>query len=143
MAYLLAIHVIAVICWFAGLFYLPRLFVYHAMTQAPGVRDQFKIMEHKLYWYIMTPAMVCTIGTGMYLMTDYIFTEPPSVHNGWLWVKLCLVFALVLFHFYCGHCLDRFKAEANRYSDRVYRILNEVPTVLLILIVILAVVKPF
>ncbi len=141
MSYLVALHLIAVICWFAGLFYLPRLFVYHAMSQEEVVKSQFLIMEHKLYWYIMMPAMVLTIGTGMALMNWLLLQG--YTHLDWLWLKLFFVLLLVVFHFYCGLCLDRFKTGSNLKSHRFYRFLNEAPTVLLILIVGLAVVQPF
>ncbi len=141
MPYLIALHLIAVICWFAGLFYLPRLFVYHAMSEHDAVKAQLQIMEHKLYWYIMMPAMVLTIGTGMGLMSWYVFQGMP--HLGWLWLKLFLVLLLLCFHFYCGLCLERFKTGHNLHSQRFYRFFNEIPTVLLILIVFLAVTQPF
>lgn len=141
MKYLLAFHIIAVVCWFAGLFYLPRLFVYHASTKDEAVRAQFCVMEHKLYHYIMLPSMFLTIITGMMLLTEYIFLVPP--HLGWLWVKFVLVLILLLYHFYCGNCVHAFKAGRNIHSERFYRFFNEVPSILLIVIVILAVVKPF
>lgn len=141
MNYLIAFHLIAVVCWFAGLFYLPRLFVYHASTNDVSVKNQFKIMEHKLYFYIMMPSMILTILSGMVLFTLYVFAAHPMM--GWLVVKLFLVMLLVIYHFFCGHCLELFRRDANSYSGRFYRILNEVPTVLLIAIMILAVVQPF
>ena len=141
MPYFIAFHLIAVICWFAGLFYLPRLFVYHAMSDNDAVKAQLQIMEYKLYWYIMMPAMVVTLGSGMGLMTWLIAQSP--LHLGWLWLKLFLVLLLLMFHFYCGLCLERFKTNSNPHSHRFYRFLNEVPTVLLVLIVILAVARPF
>ncbi len=141
MNYLIAVHLIAVVCWFAGLFYLPRLFVYHAVSDNVFVKDQFKIMEHKLYFYIMMPSMALTVLTGMCLFTLYVF----GVHGpmAWLELKLLLVMLLVIYHFFCGHCLALFQRNANIYSGRFYRFLNEVPTVLLIVIMILAVVQPF
>jgi protoporphyrinogen IX oxidase len=141
MSYLLAFHIIAVVCWFAGLFYLPRLFVYHADTPNIEVQAQFQIMEYKLYHYIMLPAMLLTLLTGMGLLILYVFAMP--VNLGWLWLKLFLVLLLVLYHFYCGYCVRAFKEGRNMHSARFYRIFNEVPAVLLIVIVMLAVVKPF
>lgn len=141
MNYLIAVHLIAVVSWFAGLFYLPRLFVYHAESTEALVHNQFKIMEYKLYWYIMMPAMMLTLLTGMLLFVEYVFSMP--AHIGWLWLKLFLVLLLVLFHFFCGHCVQAFRANENVHSGRFYRIINEVPTVLLIVIVFLAVVQPF
>ena len=141
MQYLLALHIIAVVCWFAGLFYLPRLFVYHAMTGSKDVAEQFKVMEHKLYYYITMPAMVVTFLSGMILMLGYL-GENPS-HSGWLWLKVFLVLILLLFHFCCGHFMTEFKADRNVQSHKFYRYFNEVPSILLILIVSLAVLKPF
>lgn len=141
MNYLIALHIIAVVCWFAGLFYLPRIFVYHAATDNSEVKAQFYVMERKLYYYIMMPAMGVTLFSGLYLMTLYVFEE--SVPMGWLWVKLALVLLLVIFHFFCGHCIQVFHQDKNLHSPKFYRIMNEVPTVLLIAIVLLAVVQPF
>ncbi len=141
MAYFIALHLIAVIAWFAGLFYLPRLFVYHAATDIDAIKAQFAIMESKLYWMIMTPAMIVTLVSGMGLMLGYILNNPS--HLLWLWLKIILVVLLMVFHFYCGHCLSQFQAGQNRHSERFYRIFNEIPTLLLIAIVLLAVVQPF
>ncbi|MCX7123809.1 MAG: protoporphyrinogen oxidase HemJ [Gammaproteobacteria bacterium] len=138
---LIALHLIAVICWFAGLFYLPRLFVYHAKTTEETVKAQFQIMEHKLYWYIMMPAMMITLLSGMALMTWMVLQG--ETHLGWLFVKLILVLFLIFFHFYCGFCIDHFKMGQNQHSERFYRFFNEIPTLLLIAIVLLAVVQPF
>lgn len=143
MAYVLALHLISVVCWFAGLFYLPRLFVYHAMNHNEDTKTQFRIMEHKLYYYIMMPAMLATLITGLVLLVTYAFAIPAPPHLGWLWLKLALVLVLVLFHFYCGHCLHEFKAQRVPHTHRGFRMLNEVPTVILILVMILAVVRPF
>ena len=141
MAYLIVLHLIALISWFAGLFYLPRLFVYHASTTEAAVKTQFQIMEYKLYWYIMMPAMVLTLFSGMGLMTCLILKG--TAHLGWLWLKLFLVIILLIFHFYCGLCVDRFKTECNQHTQRFYRFFNEIPTLRLIIIVYLAVVQPF
>jgi protoporphyrinogen IX oxidase len=141
MNYLIAFHLIAIVCWFAGLFYLPRLFVYHAMTTSREVGDVLTVMEHKLYFYIMTPALFITVATGIYLLTLYLLTNP--VHSGWLWLKLFLVFFLMLYHFACGYYLYAFKEGSNTQGHRFFRIFNEVPTVFLIAIMILAVVQPF
>lgn len=144
MLYWIAFHVIAVVCWFAGLFYLPRLFVYHAMTSIDAVKDQFKIMEHKLYYYIMMPAMLLTLFSGLVIMLfGYLNAKPAPSHLNWLWIKLALVCVVVIFHFYCGHWVEAFKQGKPPHSHKVFRLLNEVPTVLLIIIVVLAVVRPF
>lgn len=136
MLWIKALHVIFMVTWFAGLFYLPRLFVYHAMASDAASIERFKIMERKLYWGIMTPGAVLTIVFGIWLMAY-------GVSGGWLHAKLFLVLVLILFHFFCGFLLAEFKHDRNRRSHVFYRWLNEVPTVLLFAIVILVVVKPF
>jgi len=141
MTYLLlkALHLIAVICWFAGLFYLPRLFVYHAMSEDEISRERFKIMERKLYRGIMTPSLVILIiaGTGMLLHAPGLFGQR------WLQIKLALVALLVVYHVACGVFLKQFAADKNTRSHVFYRVFNEVPVLLLIVIVLLVVVKPF
>ena len=144
MSWMVSIHIIGFVCWFAGLFYLPRLFVYHAMSEKKNqsiLSNQFKIMEQRLFFYIMTPAMLVTLVTGFMLMGDYLSSQP--THVIWLRIKLFLVFLLIIYHVICGYYLATFKSGDNKLSHKYYRIFNEVPTVLLILIVILAVVRPF
>lgn len=136
MLWVKALHVIFMVTWFAGLFYLPRLFVYHAMASDAASIQRFKIMERKLYWGIMTPGAVLTIVFGIWLMAY-------GASGGWLHAKLFLVLVLILFHVFCGFLLAEFKHDRNRRSHVFYRWLNEVPTVLLFAIVILVVVKPF
>lgn len=136
MLWVKALHVIFMVTWFAGLFYLPRLFVYHAMSSDAASIERFKIMERKLYWGIMTPGAVLTIVFGIWLMAY-------GASGGWLHAKLFLVLVLILFHVFCGFLLAEFKHDRNRRSHVFYRWLNEVPTVLLFAIVILVVVKPF
>lgn len=134
--YLKVLHIIAMVSWFAGLFYLPRLFVYHAMTQNQISQSQFKIMEHKLFWFIMTPAAIVTIVSGEILSRGFAF-------NGlWLHIKLILVGTLVLYHIYCFKLMDDFAKDCNTKSHKWFRIFNEYPTLILILCVILVVVKP-
>lgn len=124
------------VTWFAGLFYLPRLFVYHAMSDdLPGV-ERFKVMERKLYYGIMTPSAVLTILFGLWLWLGY------GISGGWLHAKLALVIALIAYHLYCGKLLVDFKHDRNRRSHVYYRWFNEIPVVLLIAVVILVVVKP-
>ncbi len=140
MLWLKAFHLIAVICWFAAIFYLPRLFVYHAMAEDQVSRDRFKLMERKLYRGIMNPSMIATLVLGIWMLTlnwDYYKTQ------GWLHAKLALVVLLIGYHHVCLAYLKKFAADANTKSDRFYRIFNEVPVLLLVVIVILAVVKPF
>ena len=140
MLWLKAFHLIAVICWFAAIFYLPRLFVYHAMAEDQVSRDRFKIMERKLYRGIMNPSMIATLVPGIWMLTlnwEYYKTQ------GWLHAKLALVVLLIGYHHVCLAYLKKFAADANTKSDKFYRIFNEVPVLLLVVIVILAVVKPF
>ena len=139
MLWLKAFHLIFVVCWFAGLFYLPRLFVNHALAQAPATRDQFKIMERKLYRFT-TPFMVLTIlfGVAMILHNPGYYLKA-----GWLHAKLLLVLLLVGYHLYCGALVKRFATDSNRRSHIWYRWFNELPVLVLFGAVILAVVKPF
>jgi putative membrane protein len=135
-----SLHIIFMVTWFAGLFYLPRLFVYHALA-APEDRvgiERFKIMERKLYRGIMTPAAVLTVAFGLWLWLGYGFT------GNWLRVKLVLVLALIAFHVYLGALLRDFAQDRNRHGHVFYRWLNEIPALpLLIAIVFLVVMKPF
>jgi protoporphyrinogen IX oxidase len=132
-----AFHIIFMVTWFAGLFYLPRLFVYHAMTEDAAGRERFKLMERKLYYGIMAPGAVLTIVFGLWLWVGYGRT------GGWLHVKLVLVGILIAYHVWCGKLLNNFKRDRNTRSHVWYRWFNEVPVVILVAIVILAVVKPF
>ena len=137
MLWIKAFHIIFMVTWFAGLFYLPRLFVYHAMSEdAPSIA-RFKIMERKLFFGIMTPGAIFTIGFGLWLMLGYGFS------GGWLHAKLALVLLLVIYHVYCGKLLLDFKHDRNRHGHVFYRWLNEAPVLVLVAIVILVVVKPF
>jgi len=142
MLWIKAFHIVFVVTWFAGLFYLPRLFVYHAMLDADDERGhaRFCVMERKLYWGIMTPGAILTIGFGLTLMGYF---GAVVATWGWLWVKLVLVAVLIGFHVWCGFLLRAFARGRNRHGHVWYRWFNEVPTVLLIAIVILAVVRPF
>ena len=136
MLWVKALHIVFMVTWFAGLFYLPRLFVYHAMsTDAPSI-ERFKIMERKLYFGIMTPGAVLTVLFGLWLWLGFDRT------GGWLHAKLALVAVLIAYHAYCGKLLIDFKRDANRHSHVWYRWFNELPVLLLLAIVILAVVKP-
>ncbi len=140
MKWLLAAHIILVVCWFAGLFYLPRLFVYHSTATDTISIERFKTMERRLCYGIMTPAGILTTlsGYGLILTNSaYYFA------TNWLHVKLILVGLLWVYHLYLMFLVFVFKNNLNKHSQRFYRWLNELPTVFLILIVILAVVKPF
>ncbi|WP_437880241.1 protoporphyrinogen oxidase HemJ [Pseudomonas sp. LRF_L74] len=139
MLYVKALHIIAMVCWFAGLFYLPRLFVYHAMSEDNVSRERFCIMERKLYRGIMTPSMLATIGLGGYLL----YLNPYWLQMGWLHIKLLLVAILIGYHHMCGAQMKRFARGENPRSHIFYRWFNEIPVVFLLAIVLLVVVKPF
>ena len=137
MLWLKSLHIVFVVTWFAGLFYLPRLFVYHAQAEDPVSRERFKLMERKLYRGIMVPAMVLTLVSGVALWLGFGF------RGGWLQAKLALVALLIAYHVMLRRYLADFARDANRHTHVFYRWLNEAPTVLLVAIVILVVVKPF
>ena len=134
-------HLIAMVTWFAGIFYLPRLFVYHAMSEDETSKERFKIMERKLYYGITTPGMILTLGFGFWMLYDYAWLAWSNM--GWLHAKLTLIAVLVGYHFYCGKLVKDFKYDRNTRSHVWYRWFNEVPVILLIAIVILAVRKSF
>ncbi len=138
--WLKAFHVVAVIAWMAGMLYLPRLFVYHTET-APGSpeSERFKTMERRLLRAIMNPAMIAVWMLGIAM----IALDPDYLHQGWLHAKLGLVLVMSGLHGYLSKLRKDFAKDANKHSAKFYRILNEAPTLLLIAIVILAVVKPF
>jgi putative membrane protein len=137
--WLMAFHIIGVVAWFAGLFYLPRLFVYHVSAEDTVSRERFQVMERKLYRYIMNPSMVVTLIFGVWML---VVMWTAFAASGWLWLKLAGVLALLGYHHYCGRLIRAFAAEADRHSEKFYRVFNELPTLLLIAIVILVVVKP-
>jgi len=137
MLWIKAFHIVFMVTWFAGLFYLPRLFVYHAMTDDTAGRERFKVMERKLYFGIMAPGAVLTIAFGLWLRVGY------GVGGRWLHGKLALVAVLIAYHLWCGKLMIDFKHDRNTRSHVWYRWFNEVPTVILIVVVILTVVKPF
>jgi protoporphyrinogen IX oxidase len=134
-----AFHLIFMVTWFAGLFYLPRLFVYHAQaTDRDGI-ERFKIMERKLFFGIMTPGAVLTIAFGLWLWLGYGIGR----NAGWLHAKLAIVLLLVAYHVWCGKLVRDFKHDRNTRSHVWYRWFNEVPVLFLFAVVILVVVKPF
>lgn len=137
MLWLKALHIIFVVTWFAGLFYLPRLFVYHAQCEDQPGRERFKVMERKLFYGIMTPSAALTILFGTWLWLGYGF------RGGWLHAKLLLVALLIGYHLYCAKLLLDFKHDRNCHGHVFYRWLNELPVVILVLAVLLVVVKPF
>jgi len=134
-------HLIAMVTWFAGIFYLPRLFVYHAMSDDKPSIERFKIMERKLYYGITTPGMVITLIFGFWMLYDYAWEA--YGHMGWLHVKLALIAILVAYHFYCGKLVKDFKFDRNTRSHVWFRWFNEIPVIILIVVVILAVRKSF
>ena len=135
-----AIHLIAVVSWMAGLLYLPRIFVYHSENQNnKNISQVFKIMERKLYFYIMTPAMIISWIVGLLLIGSIGFDQLFAL---WLKVKLILVVFLTIYHFYLGTCVENFKFDTNTKTSRFFRVFNEVPTIFLILIIFIVVFKP-
>tara|TARA_R110002124_G_scaffold278057_1_gene449773 strand:+ start:1878 stop:2267 length:390 start_codon:yes stop_codon:yes gene_type:complete len=128
------------VAWFAGLFYLPRLFVYHANSSNVATNDLFKIMEKKLYKYIMTPAAILTTIFGLWLLIEYSWVIYKK--QMWLHLKLSLVMLLWLYHIYCGILVKKFASGNNKHSSKFYRFFNEIPTLFLISIVMLVVLKP-
>ncbi len=138
--WLKAWHLIGMVTWFAGLFYLPRLYVYHAMSDDQPSIDRFKIMERKLFFGITTPGGIFTLVFGFWMLHDYAWTAFGS--HLWLHIKLALIALLVAYHIYCGKLLFDFKHDRNTRSHVWYRWFNELPVLLLIAIVLLAVLKP-
>ena len=136
MLWLKAFHIVMVVSWFAGLFYLPRIFVNHAMAEEAAVKERLKLMERKLYKFV-TPIGALAIITGLWLWLGYGFS------GAWLHAKTTLVAGLVAYHFYCGHLVKEFAADRNTKSHVWFRFFNEVPVLVLIAVVILVVVKPF
>ena len=141
MLWVKAFHIISVITWFAALFYLPRLFVYHSMAKDDVSIERFKIMERRLYKGIMMPSFIITTLLGLWMLQNYAWQQ----YSGdlWLQIKLALIVLLIVYHFYCGYLLKIFAEDRNSRSHRFYRWFNEFPTALLLSIVILVVVKPF
>ena len=135
-----SLHLISVISWMAGLLYLPRIFVYHAEnSDNKKISDVFKIMEKKLYFYIMTPAMVLSWIFGLLLIHSIGFEQ---LGQTWMVSKIIFVILLTLYHFYLGKTLNQFKFDQNTHSHKFYRLINEIPTILLILIVFVVIFKP-
>ncbi len=138
MLWVKALHIVFVVTWFAGLFYLPRLFVYHAMAQDRASLERFKVMERKLYRGIMTPSAALAVAFGLWLWLGWFRGA-----SGWLHAKLALVVLLIAYHVWCGALLRAFAADRNRRSPVWLRWFNEVPVVILIATVLLVVLKPF
>jgi putative membrane protein len=134
-----SLHLIAAISWMAGLLYLPRIFVYHSENDNEIITNVFKTMEKKLFYYIMTPAMILSWFFGLILIHEIGFNQ---LANLWLQLKLLLVTLLTIYHFYLGYLLTKFKSDLNEKTSKFYRYLNEIPTLLLILIVFIVIFKP-
>ena len=135
-----SLHLISVISWMAGLLYLPRIFVYHAQNNSEVTMSEvFKVMEKKLFFYIMTPAMILSWLFGLLLIHSIGFQQ---LGQTWMLLKLILVVVLTIYHFYLGSIVTQFKLNDNRHSHKFYRFINEIPTILLILIVFVVIFKP-
>ena len=135
-----SLHLISVISWMAGLLYLPRIFVYHAENNDDRkISDVFKVMEKKLYLYIMTPAMILSWLFDLLLIHSIGFQQ---LGQTWMILKIIFVIFLSLYHFYLGQILNKFKIDQNTHSHKFYRLINEIPTILLILIVFVVIFKP-
>ena len=135
-----SLHLIAVISWMAGLLYLPRIFVYHSENKdKPLVTEIFKVMEKKLFFYIMTPAMTLSWIFGLILIHEIGFQQ---LGQKWMILKIIFVISLTFYHFYLGKILGQFKINMNNHSPKYYRYINEIPTLLLILIIFIVIFKP-
>ncbi len=145
MLWVKAFHIMAVITWFAGLFYLPRLFVYHTLANAEGDKtgsERFKIMERKLYRGIMTPSMVVALVLGLWMLVERWDSYFRAA--SWMHIKLTLIILLIGYHHVCGAYVKKFAADANTRSDKFYRVFNELPVFVMVPVVILVVLKqPF
>ena len=139
MLWVKAFHIIFAVAWYAGLLYLPRLFVYHAQTDDPIGDERFRVMERKLFT-IMTIGGVGATAFGLWLVADYAWAAFAS--SAWFQAKLVLAGGLVLYHVWCGRLVSDFAAGRNRHGHRFYRLINEVPALILVAVVILVVVKP-
>lgn len=138
MLWIKALHIISVVCWFAVLFYLPRLFVYHSMTDNEAIRKQFEIMEHKLYKFIGQPAMIATLFFGIGLIH---FGWPYLKNATWFWLKMAIVFMLIGYHHICGAYIKKFARNEMNKSHKFFRWFNEFPTIVLLIVVTMAVTK--
>ena len=135
-----SLHLISVISWMAGLLYLPRIFVYHSQNSSkPIITEVFKVMEKKLYFYIMTPAMILSWLFGLLLIHETGFEQ---LGQKWMVLKLIFVIILTIYHFYLGRILGQFKLDLNKHSHKYYRLISEIPTLLLIFIIFVVIFKP-
>ena len=135
-----SLHLLAIISWMDGLLYLPRIFVYHSQNNNHQIiTDVFKVMERKLFFYIMTPAMILSWLFGLLLIHEIGFQQ---LGQTWMILKLIFVVLLTIYHFYLGRIIGLFKLDLNSHSHKFYRFINEIPTLLLILIIFVVVFKP-
>ena len=135
-----SLHLISVISWMAGLLYLPRIFVYHSQNNTQQIISEvFKVMEKKLFFYIMTPAMILSWVSGLILIHEIGFNK---LGQTWMILKLIFVTLLTFYHFYLGRILGQFKEDLNTHTHKFYRLINEIPTLLLILIIFVVIFKP-
>ena len=135
-----SLHLISIISWMAGLLYLPRIFVYHAENNTETkVSEIFKVMERKLYIYIMTPAMILSWFFGLLLIHSIGFQQ---LEQTWMLLKLVFVIILTIYHFFLGKMVNQFRLDLNKHTHKFYRIINEIPTILLILIIFIVIFKP-
>ena len=135
-----SLHLISVISWMAGLLYLPRIFVYHSQNNTKQIISEvFKVMEKKLFFYIMTPAMILSWVFGLILIHEIGFDK---LGQTWMILKLIFVTLLTFYHFYLGRILGQFKEDLNTHTHKFYRLINEIPTLLLILIIFVVIFKP-
>ena len=135
-----SLHLISVISWMAGLLYLPRIFVYHSQNNTQQIISEvFKVMEKKLFYYIMTPAMILSWAFGLILIHEIGFDK---LGQTWMILKLIFVTLLTFYHFYLGRILRQFKEDSNTHTHKFYRFINEIPTLLLILIIFVVIFKP-
>jgi putative membrane protein len=139
MLWIKAFHLIAVICWFAGIFYLPRIMVYYAASEDEATRRQLAVMARKLYRFI-TPIAGIAIVLGAWLIS---YNAGYYLQASWLWIKLLAVLCLVIYHYYCGRLVGALESDTDSHSHVWFRFFNEVPVIFLVLIVILAILKPF
>ena len=135
-----ALHLISVVTWFAGIFYLPRLFVYHSTAEDQVSKDRFVVMETKLYRLIMNPSMIITLVLGIWMLALNCAGYSSQV---WIWVKIELIVALVGYHHYCLGIIKAFTRGEVRHSEKFFRIFNEFPVLILVSVIFLAVLKPF
>ena len=138
--WVLAFHLMAVICWFAALFYLPRLFVYHAMAEDQPSIERFKLMERKLYRGIANPSMIATVGLGLWLVS---MAPQAYLSQGWFHVKALLVILLIGYHHMCLAYMKKLATDSSEKTHVYFRFFNEVPVIFMVAIVILVIVKPF